>query len=189
MPRGLSKSVLSWRIQKIPVSDQLSLGVYSFQCLISLYPGMLSLNVIRFWVKKMFKLEPADSRLPTVSWNLKQSPSLGIDFPRTGSGYVMKGNQSPFGRSCSRYWPGHISNVNMGVATRHQLRSVRYIHGKTCQVYSLVYLYSRWRIPVKQSFLICTLLKGTERIDIPLCQDMSNMSSSSWRITPFTSGF
>lgn len=54
------------------MSAQLSLGVHPYP---SYYLYMLSHGFFffRFWVKKMFKLEPADSRLPMVS-QLRQLP-------------------------------------------------------------------------------------------------------------------
>ena len=63
--------------------DQLSLGVHSpppfppHKSLVFIV-GMLNLDCFRFWVKKMFKLEPADSRLPMVSWLRKSNLRISI---------------------------------------------------------------------------------------------------------------
>ncbi|RAO70675.1 uncharacterized protein BHQ10_006687 [Talaromyces amestolkiae] len=102
----------------------------------------------RFWVKKMFKLEPADSRLPM-----------------------------------NRKW---ICHEGKPVAIREKLFKILTRAHQQCQHGGRDKTSAQTK---KSRRLIMHFLKGTQRIDLPLRQDMSNMSSPSRRIASFPSRF
>lgn len=76
MPKEHATSRRCWLTQKIPLLNQLNSGAVSFLCIrlssaLTSVTGFLSQwmalsSVFRFWVKKMFKLQPDDGRTPDV---------------------------------------------------------------------------------------------------------------------------
>lgn len=88
----------------------------------------------------------------------------------------MRENQSQFVRSCSKFSPKRISNVSTAAATRPLLRSGAFIHGRTRGV-------TNTTIPLTTDN---PFVQGSKGTNFSFCQNLPDMSSSSRRITPYT---